>query len=137
MRNYIFHYANIFKSLQKRKTKFFKKNFVAENVRKTYFRKIKIKYFIEKEFAAFNALQTLLFKSSFFIHVNFKRQLYVNFNINKKFDFDVMIYHVKDIWKKTNYSSRTIIESILFLNRFVNDAKLKYWLIELKLAEIV
>ena len=124
--NYISYYANIFKSLQKRKTKFFKKDSVAENARKTYFKKIKIKYFIEKEFAAFNALQALLFKSSFFIHVNSKRQLYVDLDVNKKFDFDVIIYHVKNIWKRTNYSPRTIIESKLFLNKFVNDAKSKY-----------
>ena len=73
LRNYIFYYADIFKSLQKRKIKFLKKDFVAESARKAYFRKIKIKYFIEKELSAFNALQTLLFKSSFFIHVDFRR----------------------------------------------------------------
>ena len=70
---------------------------IADNARKTYFRKIKVKYFIEKEFAAFKALQALLFKSSFFIHINFKRQLYVDLNVSKEFDFDVMIYYVKDI----------------------------------------
>ena len=126
LKDYISHYAGIFKSFQERKTKLLQNEFITDNARKIYSKKIKIKYFIEKKLAAFKALQILLFKSSFFIYINLRRQLYIDLNVSKKFDFNVMIYHVKDIWKRTDYLSRIIIESILFLNRLVNDVKFRY-----------
>ena len=55
-----------------------------------------MKYSIKKKLAAFKTLQTMLLKFFFFIHANFKRQLYVNLNVSKKFDFDIIIYHVKE-----------------------------------------
>ena len=91
LRDYISYYAKIFKSLQKRKTKFFRKDSIANSARKTYSRKIKIKYLMKREFAAFKTLQTMLSKSSFLIHVNFARQLYVNLNVSKEFDFNVIV----------------------------------------------
>ena len=53
-----------------------------------------------------------------------------------------MIYHVKENWlqktfSKIEYSSRTTIESILFLSRLLTSAETRYWLIELKLVDIV
>ena len=48
-----------------------------------------------------------------------------------------MIYYIKNIEKKTNYLSQTVIKSIFFLSRLMNDAKFRYWLIRLKLVEII
>ena len=137
LKNYIFHYAEIFKPLQKRKTKLLQNDSIAESVRKTYSKRIKMKYSIKKEFAAFKTLQAMFLKSSFLIHINFARQLYINLNVNKKFDFNTIIYYIKDNWKDINYLSQSTIESILFLNKLINDAKSRYWSIKLKLTDIV
>ena len=73
------------------------------------------------------------------IHSNTKKQLFLDFDVNKKFDFDVMFYYVKKIFHKNDdkYSFQHVIESILFLNRFIIDVESKYWFIELKIIKIV
>ena len=73
LRNYIFHYAKIFKSLQKRKTEFLWNDSIAENARKIYSRKIRMKYLMKKKLAAFKALQAMLFKFFFLVHANLTR----------------------------------------------------------------
>ena len=90
----------------------------------------------------FNILQTLLSKSLYLIHTSTKRSLFVDLDASKKIDFDVIIYHVKENWlqkifNKIEYSSRTAIESILFLNRLLTFAETRYWFIELELVDIV
>ena len=137
MRNYIFHYVEIFKSLQKRKTKFLRNDSIVDNAKKIYSKKIKMKYSMKKKIAMFKTLQAMLSKSLFLIHVNFVRQLYVNLNVSKKFDFNVIIYYVKNSWKGTDYLFRSTIEFILFFNKLINDAKSRYWFIKLKLIDII
>ena len=97
LRNYIFYYIKIFKLLQKRKIKLLRNNSITNNIKIIYFKKIKIKYLIEKKFATFKILQAIFSKLLFLIHVNLICQLYINLNVNKKFDFNVMICWLKII----------------------------------------
>ena len=71
------------------------------------------------------------------IYYNVKRQIYINLNVNKKFDIETIIYHVKKNFCNENYSSRFAIKFILFLSRFLSFAKIKYWSIELKFVDII
>jgi len=45
--------------------------------------------------ASFETLQSLLFKSMYFVHFDMIKQLYIDLNAFKCFGFDVMIYHIK------------------------------------------
>ena len=73
------------------------------------------------------------------IHANSTRRIYVDLDVNKKFDLNVMMYHVKKSvnWNEKNYSSRKAIKSILFLSRLLFDVEIKYWFTELKFNDIV
>lgn len=106
LRKYVSHYASIFKSLQIRKIELLKDDFVAKNARKAYSSKIKLLHLTKDELSFFRILQKLLFKSFYLIYVNSKRPLYVNLDASKKFDFDEMIYHIKNEWKESKYSLR-------------------------------
>ena len=138
LRDYIVHYADIFKSLQNRKTKFLRNEFIAKNAKRVYFSKTRVQHFTTKKLISFDALQIVLTKSFYLVHSDFKRQLFIDLNASKKFDFDVMLYYVKKVFFESNkYFSRHAIESILFFNRLLIDAETKYWLTELKIANIV
>ena len=149
LREYIFYYAEIFKPLQVQKIELFRNDFKVNNKRKACFNKTRLQHFIEKKIIVFKILQSLLSWSFYLIHVNIKRSLFVDLNANKEFDFDAMIYHIRKTWLqkifavfekdifKCDYSSRTVIESVLFLNRLFNSIETRYWSTELKLADIV
>ena len=137
LREYISHYADVTKSLQDRKTKLLREDFIAKNSRRAYASRIKIEQSTSRELIVFATLQSLLFRLFYLIHVNNKRQLYVNLDVNKKFEFDAMIYHVKQTWQETKYSSRSSIEPILFLSRLAISTKSRYWSTKLKLTDIV
>ena len=121
------------------KTKLFREKFVVDNVKKIYFRNIKIKNFTTQKIVFFESFQFLLTKFFYFVHANLKRKLFVDFDFNKKFDFVDMIYHVKKFvnWNGKKYSSRKVIKSIFFLNRLLIDVETKYWFTKLKLIDIV
>ena len=142
LREYIPHYVDVFKALQARKTKLLRDDLVVENAKKIYSSKTRLNHSTKTELKTFDTLQTLLSKLFYLIHASSKRSLYVDLDINKKFDFDIMIYHVKETWlqktfNRIEYSSRTIVESILFLSRLLIFAKTRYWFIELELIDIV
>ena len=138
MREYVSFYADIVKSLQKLKTDFLRLESVVDNARKVYSKEIKIQHLIDRERLFFQILQTLIFKLSYLVHSDLARRLYVDLDASKKFDFDAIIYHVKLInWNDIEYSSRKIIQSIMFLSRLLASAKTRYWLTELKIADIV
>ena len=112
---------------------------MTNNVKKIFFRIIKIKNFISRKLASFQILQILLSKSFYLIHVDSTRRIYIDLNVNKKFDLNVMMYHIKKSinWDEKNYSSRKAIKSILFLSRLLFDVEIKYWFTKLKLNDII
>ena len=141
LRDYIAHYVDIFKSLQDKKIELLRDEFIAKNVKRFYFSKTRVQHSTTKELISFDALQIVLTKFFYFVHSNFKRQLFIDLNINKKFDFDVMLYYIKKIYfdqlKFDKYFFRHVIKSILFFNRLLIDVETKYWFIELKIIDIV
>ena len=89
-------------------------------------------------------MQNLLSKFFYLIHADIKRILFIDLNVNKEFDFDIIIYHVKNEWlrktfadEKYDYFSRIAIKFVLFLSRLLNFAEIKYWLTELKIIDII
>ena len=116
-------------------------NSTIDNVRKFYSIKIRLKNSIELKIIFFEILQIMLSKFFYLIHVDIKRSLFIDLNVNKKFDFEIMLYYVKKLFLKNNlknkYFSRHAIESIFFFNRFVIDAKSKYWLTKFEIVDIV
>ena len=141
MRNYVFYYVDIFKSLQNRKIVLLRHDSTIDNARRFYSIKTRLKDSIELEIAFFEILQIMLSKSFYLIHVDIKRSLFIDLDVSKKFDFEVMLYYVKKLFLKNSlkdkYSSRHAIESILFLSRLVIDAKSRYWSTKFEIADIV
>ena len=95
MYEYVSFYADIVKSLQKLKTNFLNSEFIVDNTRKIYFKRIKIQHFIDRERLFFQILQILLFKFSYLVYANLKRRFYIDLNVSKEFDFNVMMYYIK------------------------------------------
>ena len=137
LREYIFHYVDIFKSLQDRKIELLRFDSIADETRRTYVAKTRVRNSTKKKKTAFAILQSLFFKFFFLIHFDIKRQLFINLNASKKFDFEVMIYHVKAIWNDKNCSSRNSIESIFFFSRLLSSIETRYWFTKLKLIDVV
>ena len=100
MRNYIFFYVDISKSLQKRKITLFKHDSVIDNIKRAYVFKTRLNKFFELKHVVFNILQNILSKSFYLIHSNSKRQLFIDLNVSKKFDFKIMLYYIKKIYLK-------------------------------------
>ena len=131
------HYVDVLKIFQK--IKLFCWNFFHEKKTLERFSQIEFASIIStlKKLVSFQILQFFLSRFTYLIYHNVKRQIYINLNINKKFNLDVMIYHIKKNFRNENYSSRFVIKFILFLSRFLSSIETKYWSIELKLVDIV
>lgn len=76
----------------------------------------------------FKTLQTSLFKFTLLIHFDLCRTLYVELNFNE-INIDVMMYYV--IGNKIDasifeYSFKNKVQSIMFFNRLLTSARLKY-----------
>ena len=99
---------------------------------------INAKYeFNELKIIAFKNLQKIFILSIFLIHYNKLRQLYVNLNAFKQWDFAAMIYHVLNNFSNDITFSRIAMQSIMFLNKCFNNIERNYWFIELKIIDII
>ena len=135
-RQYIEHYAIKSKFLQDKKTIFLKSIFKTEKERRFYTSKIKINS-TNFELKSFNIIQETLSKSIYLVHFNAKLQLYANLDSSKKIDVRAMIYHVDWNEDTKSYPPKKSVRSIMFLSRQLNSSKQRYWLIELKFAELI
>ena len=135
-RQYIEKFAAIVKFLQMRKTLLLQQTSKSENARKSYSSKIK---FIESfaEIDAFKIIQKSLSTSTYLVHFDNKRQLYIDLDSSKEMKIDDVIYHVIDDSNFISYSIRKFIQSVMFLNRLLNSAKHRYWSTKLKLIELI
>ena len=100
MKDYISYYVDISKSLQKRKIELLRHEFSVDNARRSYVFKTRLKNSIELKKKFFRTLQELLSKFFYFVHVDSKKQLFINLNVNKKFDFEAHLYYVKENYFK-------------------------------------
>lgn len=116
LRNYISYYAQIVKSLQKRKIALNKQTSKLEKFRKTRIASIILHELIEQELLLFKHLQTQFRKSSILYHFDSEKSLFVNLNAFKVYEFNAIVYHLE--------SNKT--SSIMFLSRELNSAKKNY-----------
>ena len=141
LRDYILMFIDIVKSFQQLKNDLLRDEFIVESKKKSFLRKTRLVNSTSKKLIFFETLQILLSKSFYLIYSNNNKKLYANLNINKKFDLNVMTYHVKSFvfvnWDDKKYFSRRFIELILFLNCLLTFVKTRYWFIELKLTNIM
>ena len=99
------------------------------------------KLFIDKltieKLIFFRQLQNVFSTSIFLIHFNSNRQLYIDFDVLKRWNFVVMIYYVACDSSNSINVSRLNVQSILFLNKLLNNVEQNYWSTELKVTNIV
>ena len=117
--------------------------------------------FTFKSLNAFQHLQILFLQSLIFNHFNLKQQLYIDLNVLKEFSFDVHVYYVKsrkslinnfmtdtatiksDLTLSANCNTfislfdQKNVKLIFFLNYLLTNIKTQYWLIKLKVTDIV
>ena len=90
----------------------------------------------------FETLQNLFMKLIFLCHFDSSQQLYINMNTFKQYEFNIIIYHIKnnstaDFSDKITEFSHQKIQSILFLNKLLTSAKKNYWFTEMKTTDLI
>ena len=109
LRSFISRYVQRVQSLQKRKITLTKKIIVSDSTKKRQINKIQLYDSIHEKRATFRNLQIAFVSSTFFIHFDKKRRLYIDLNVFKQWNFAVIVYHVlKNSSDDTSYS-RTVI----------------------------
>ena len=137
LRSSISRYAQRVQSLQKRKITLTKSVTVSDSARKRQAIKTHLYDFTYEKRVVFRNLQTAFASSIFLIHFDRKRRLYIDLNVFKQWDFAAIVYHVlSDSFSDVTYS-RTVIQSIMFFSRCLNEVEKNYWSTELKIVDIV
>ena len=143
LRQYVIYYAQKTIVFQRRKTRLLRDALNKKRTRKIHSTRILINSFISKK-NSFNQLQNFFIRINFLVHFNKSRILFIDFDVNKKRDWDVMMYHVKidkfHVNDETNFSissRRQNVESIIFLNKILSSTKKRYWFIELKMIVLI
>ena len=93
--------------------------------RKIYSIKIVLKKIFNVEYKAYRQLQKIFRKINLLIYYNFIRIIYIDVNVFKRCNFNVIIYHLKS---KTNFNNfkHNEIESILFFNQMFTIVEKQY-----------
>ena len=132
LRQYVIYYTQKAITLQRKKTRFFV-TFSTKNEFVNNFERILLKIFIFDEVDFFNQLQNFFNRIKFLIHYNKTRIFYIDVNVSKKREFDIIIYYVKiersHVNNDTNFFmslKRQNIESIMFLNKILFFIKERY-----------
>ena len=137
LRSSISRYAQRVQSLQKRRITLTKSVTVNDFARKRQTIKTHLYDFTYEKRVVFRDLQIAFASSIFLIHFDRKRQFYINLNVFKQWDLITIIYHVlNDSLNDVTYS-RTVIQSIMFFSRCLNDVEKNYWSTKLKIIDIV
>ena len=137
LRNYIIWYVQKSNSLQLRKTMLLRSSSSNKKCqRKIYFVKITLKKSFETKIKFYNQLQKTFDKTKLFIHYDFTWITYIDVNVFKRRDFDVVIYHLKfDV--NFNNLKQEEIQSIMFLNRMFIIVEKRYWSTKLKMINLI
>src|SRR5216117_1394480 len=103
------------------------KNFTAEKSQKKYFKKIQINESSVLKHETFENIQKFFDKFNFLHHQNSNCQLYVDLDVSKQFEFDVMIYYMQDDKNKLlnhiTKKNHSKIQSIFFLSKLFTNAE--------------
>ena len=84
----------------------------------------------------FEIFQKVLIINIHFHYYDQKRQFYIDFDKFKKYDFGIIIYHVKNNFQNDIFF-KIDIESIIFLFKFLNPAEFRYWFTKLEIAVLI
>ena len=130
-RQYVSYYAQKALSLQERKTRLLRHASIKGRSRQQHSRRISIDDSSSTEIDAFSQLQKSFSRFTFLIHFDKIRVLYIDIDVNKKRDYDVMIYHVKrrDDVESVVFSSsskRTDVELIMFFSKILSSVESRY-----------
>ena len=137
LRSSISRYVQRVQSLQKRKITLTKSVTISDSARKRQTIKTQLYDFTREKRVVFRNLQIAFASSTFFIHFDRKRRLYIDLNVFKQWNFATIVYHVlSDLFNDVIYS-RIAIQSIMFFSRCLNDVEKNYWSIKLKVIDIV
>ena len=137
LRFFISRYVQKTQSLQKRKITLTKDIINIDSFKKRQINKTYLYDSIYEKQIAFRDLQTTFVSFTFFIHFDKNRRLYIDLNVFKQWNFVVIVYHVLNDSSNDEVYSRTAIQSIMFLNRCLNETEKNYWSIELKVVDII
>ena len=127
LKQYVFYYVQKTLSLQQRKIRLFKKKFIKNKFKQQYNRRTSIDVFFDFEIDFFNQLQIAFNRSTFLIHFDKTRVLYLNIDVFKNRDWNIMMYHIK---RKTNVKSK-IIDVLLKRSKIDIDLSNWKWLFSL------
>lgn len=95
LRHCVKRYVQLIQSFIARKTTLIKLIIIInESIKKQQLIQFKFTKFIVEKLKFFNKLQHVFFEFIFFIHFDSNRQLYIDLNAFKRWNFVVMIYHV-------------------------------------------
>ena len=138
MRNYISYYAQIVEPLQNQKTIFLKNEFIKNNFKKTFFKRTSIDQSINAKYQSYKYLQIRFSKSSLLIHFETMKSTFINVDVSKKRNFEIMIFHVQNDFEENDIIIiKNEIQFIMFFSKILIDAETRYWLIELKMVGVV
>jgi hypothetical protein len=135
LRDKIYFFVDVFKSLQKLKINLLKNSF-KENRRKKFINRTKI-ILIDKEMTSFLLLQENLTKTILLIHFDKSKWLWIDLDEFKEFDFEVIVFHVIKKFSKETWSIKNDIQLIMFLSRLLTTAERNYWSTELKTTSLI
>ena len=111
---------------------------IKKKSRKKYLKKIQIADSSILKYEIFKIIQKIFNKLNFLHHQDSNQQLYINFDVSKQFEFDVMIYHMQDDENKSlNHITKrnhSKVQSILFLSKLLTNAETWYWSTELEIT---
>ena len=138
IKDHIYFYSTIANSLQRLKIELLKQTFNASSKRRQYASKIRITS-IKNEIMSFNDFQQMLTKSSMLYHFHSQKQLWIDLNSFKQFEFEMIIFHLKNdiIIVSKKWSSRTSILSIMYFNRQLTKVEQNYWITKLETTNLV
>ena len=90
------------------------------------------------EINSFQQLQDNLNKLTFFIHFDKIKRFYININVSQKKDYKIIIYYFKKDMKRRNHPLiKNNVLFIVFLNKLLSKAKIKYWFTKFKIIVFV
>ena len=138
MQNYVSYYVQIAEPLQNRKTIFLKKKSIKNNFKKMFFKRTSIDQSINTKYQSYEYLQIRFSKSNFLIHFEAIKSTFIDVDVSKKRNFEIMIFHVQvDFEENDIVIIKNEIQFIMFFSKILIDAETKYWLIELKMIKVV
>ena len=137
MRNYISYYAQMAKSLKRRKILLLKNEFSKNNLKKRFSVVRMLKQFIIEKYESYQHLQKAFSKLNFLIHFSSYRFSFINVNAFKQMNIDVMIFHVINDSKSDETFDKNQIQFIMFLNKRFSSVETKYWFTKFEMIDVI